>query len=87
MRLLSRSSSKHLSTVLTLRGILLDGADKKRRSLVCAPEDFPSLGLGRGYCHRHLERTKFTGGNTAKLPSSLEKGSNVCVSHKDTGAG
>ena len=87
MRLLGRSTSKHLSTVLTLRSILLDGADKKRRSLVCAPKDFPSLGSGRGYCHGHLERTKFTGGDTAKLPNSLEKGSNACVSHKDMGAG
>lgn len=52
-----------------------------------APEDFPSLESGRGYSHGHPERTKFTGGDIAKLPGSPEKGSDVYVSHKGTGAG
>lgn len=89
MRLLGRSSSKHLSTVLTLGRILLDGADKKKKMKKpgFAPEDFPSLESGRGYSHGHLERTKFTGGDIAKLPGSPEKGSDAYVSHKDTDAG
>lgn len=90
MRLLGRSSSKHLSTVLTLGRILLDGADKKKKKMKkpgFVPEDFPSLESGRGYSHGHLERTKFTGGDIAKLPGSPEKGSDAYVSHKGTGAG
>lgn len=50
MRLLGRSSSKHLSTVLTLGRILLDGADKKKNG----EARFCSRGLSKSRVRKKL---------------------------------